>query len=197
MPAYFDILLGSILVWDFQDKFSSEITPIFLTSHTHSISILLISRVGINPVMSFWIRWNTMNLVFIIFKVSLFNVNQSCASESSLFRVWFTFVLVMGIKYSVVLINRLLSSTSNINKKNHWHLGDHLFKLETTTGQEWTPGVHLFWYISWMMIYCDLIPQTELCLLDNYWTSQGQHLIFHNILICSKGFHDLCIKRFW
>ena len=53
IPAYFDSLLDRIFVWDFQDKFSSKIIPRFLNSETGPISMPLISRVGINPVMSF------------------------------------------------------------------------------------------------------------------------------------------------
>ena len=72
--AYFDILFDNIFVWDFHDKFSSMIRPRFYNSGTRSVSMPLISRVCINPVMSFWVGWNTTNLVFVIFNVSLYSV---------------------------------------------------------------------------------------------------------------------------
>ena len=122
IPEYFDILFDNIFVWDFHDKFSSMMTPRFWHSETRSISMPLISRVGINPVMSFWVGWKTMNLVFVIFSVSLFSVNQLCTSESSLFSVSFTFVLVMGIEYSIVL-NRSVSSANSINSKTSLAFG--------------------------------------------------------------------------
>ena len=63
-----------------------------------------------------------MNLGFVIFSVSLFSVNQSCTSESSLFSVSFTFVLVMGIEYSIVL-NRSVSSANSIHSKTSLAFG--------------------------------------------------------------------------
>ena len=63
-----------------------------------------------------------MNLVFVIFNVSLFSVSESCTFESSLFSVSFTFVLVIGIEYSIVLY-RPVSSVNNMNSKTSLAFG--------------------------------------------------------------------------
>ena len=99
-----------------------------------------------------------------ILNVSSFSVSQSWTSESSLFSVSFTRVLMMGIEYSIVL-NRSVSSENDI----------HLI---------------MSWYIFRIIMYCDLFLHAEFCLLDNCCTSQTQHPIFHNFVICTEWFRE-------
>ena len=72
--------------------------------------------------------------------------------------------LMMGIEYSIVL-NRSVSSENDI----------HLI---------------MSWYISRIIMHCDLILHAEFCLLDNYCTSQTQHPAFHNFVICTEWFRE-------
>ena len=109
--------------------------------------------------------------------------------SGSLFSVSFKFDLFIDIEYSMIL-NRSVSSTNDMIWNISLAFGRSFISIRNNKGPRMNacgmPVVISFW----MIMYCDLILHTGLCLLGSYWTSGEQHFISHSTVICTEGFRD-------
>ncbi len=81
IPIDFDILFDILSQWLFQLNVSFRIKPRKLKSCTILITVLLIYKIGGTIIFCF--VWNTVYLVFEIFKDSLFTLSHSLILDSS------------------------------------------------------------------------------------------------------------------